>query len=85
MDAKRSVSDHLKTTINRSVSNDLSVLLRGRISQPLEEDLARVESFYRGKGHREVNRSHIVRVALQRLVDEAIAEHPEIKDIPYRG
>ncbi len=65
---------------------------RGELEEPLRVRLAtdsvtgldQIEAFFQGQGYRHVSRSHLVRVAIDRLVQDVTSEHPEIKKIILR-
>lgn len=56
----------------------LTVPLRVRVTDGTETALDRAEAFFQGQGFKHVTRSYLVRVALQHLVEDLYAEHPEI-------
>ena len=65
-------------------SGQLDTPLRVRVASEAITGLDRVEAFFQGKGYREVNRSHLVRTAIDRLVRDMENELPEIKEIVLR-
>lgn len=60
----------------------LTLPMNVRVAKETLHDMNRIEAYFRGRGYRHVNRSHIMRVAFERLIQETLQEHPEIKEIP---
>jgi len=59
-------------------ADTFTVPLRVRVTDEAVTDLNRIEAFFQGQGLKHVTRSYLVRFALQHLVDDLYAEHPEI-------
>ncbi|MDB5180781.1 MAG: hypothetical protein JWO54_558 [Candidatus Saccharibacteria bacterium] len=72
--------DLLVTRKNVSDVN-LEVPLRFRAKSETVDDLDRAEAFFQGQGYRHVSRSHLVRVAIDFLMQTLDEEHPEIGEI----
>jgi len=74
----QSVEDQV---LGASSSAQLTAPLRARVTDEALEGLNRMEAFFAGQGYRQVNRSHLVRIAVDRFVRDITEEHPEIREI----
>ena len=63
----------------------LDEAIRVRTNEGSLAELDRLEAFFQGQGYRHVKRSHLVRIAIDRLICDMITEHPEIQEIVIRS